>query len=84
MNIFGAYKFQFSAISFSTISGVLIPSASALKLVISRCLRTGRVTFFISSISGVYLPYKIAFVLAPRIRYCEALGPAPQLSQSFM
>ena len=42
---------------------------SALKLVISLCLKTGFATFLISSISGENLPLKIAFVFAPSIRY---------------
>ena len=31
-----------------------------------------------SSISGVNLPLKTALVFAAKIKFCEALGPAPQ------
>lgn len=34
-----------------------------------------------SSGPGVGRPSRMARVLAPRIRYCEARGPAPQLTQ---
>jgi len=60
------------------ISTLEMPSASALKLGIIRCLKTGILARSISAISGVNLPSNNAYVLAASIRYCEALGPAPQ------
>ena len=38
----------------------------------------GKVRSRISLILGVGRPSKMAFALAPKTRYCEALGPAPQ------
>ena len=45
-----------------------IPSASALKLGIILCLKTGLIIDFTSSMSGVVLPSKTALALAPKIR----------------
>jgi len=35
-----------------------------------------------SSIFGVNLPWRIDLVFAAITKYCEALGPAPQVTQS--
>ena len=42
------------------------------------CLNIGADTAFTSSISGAYFPTFSAWHLAPKIKYWEALGPAPQ------
>ena len=63
---------------------MLKPSASALKFVIKRCRNTGFAIALISSISGAGLPSKIAFAFAPKTKYCDALGPAPQSIQSLI
>ena len=76
-----SYSSFTSSSNFPIISVVDTPSASALKLVTMRCLKTGLATALMSSIDGVNLPSKMALVLAPSIMYCEALGPAPQETQ---
>ena len=59
------------------------PSASALKFVMTRWRRTdGRDGADVLAAGGTRLPLRTARVFAPRIRYCEARGPAPQLTQS--
>ena len=73
-----------SSNSLINISSVLKPSASALKFVIKRCPNTGFAIALISSISGAGLPSKIAFAFAPKTKYCDALGPAPQSIQSLI
>ena len=77
-----AYGHETSRTSRSTISIDVTPSASALKFVTSRCRNVGPARVRTSSISGVWRPVSSARVLAPRMRYCEARGPAPQRIQS--
>src|SRR3954470_17909515 len=60
-----------------------IPSASAWKLTTTRWLRTGTAIAFTSSRSGTARPSIAARALAPRIKYCDARGPAPQLTYFF-
>ena len=55
-----------------------MPSASALKLRIILCLKTGTETFFTSSISGVPFPDRRDWAFAAKIKKELALGPAPQ------
>lgn len=63
------YSSLTSCRSFSIISIVPTPSASALKEVTIRCLKTGFAAILTSSVEGVYLPSKIALVFAPSIIY---------------
>src|SRR5678816_2309754 len=57
-----------------------IPSASAWKFTTTRWLSTGTAIALTSSRSGTARPSIAARALAPRMRYCEARGPAPQLT----
>ena len=55
--------------NFFKIFSILRPSASALKLGNTRCLKIGITRAFTSSILGVGLPSSAAFAFAPSIRY---------------
>src|SRR4029453_19281577 len=57
-------------------------AASAAKLQMMRCRRTDRASACTSSTEAAKRPCSTARALAPRMRYCEARGPAPQLTQS--
>src|ERR1700712_5709480 len=57
-----------------------MPSASAWKLTTTRWLNTGTAIAFTSSKSGTERPSIAARAFAPRMRYCDARGPAPQLT----
>ena len=59
------------------------PSASAWKLTTTRWPSTGIAIESTSSMSGTLRPSIAARALAPRIRYCDARGPAPQLTYFF-
>src|SRR6266704_2902714 len=50
------------------------PSASAVKLVTTRCRSTDGATARTSSMPGANRPCRTARVLAPRTRYCDARG----------
>src|SRR4051812_43234785 len=75
----GAYPFVSGAIN----DVALTPSASAWKLSTTRWLKTGSAIAATSSMSGIARPSIAARALAPRIRYCDARGPAPQLTYFF-
>ena len=60
------------------ISSTFSPSASALKLGRTRCLRMGPANDCTSPIFGDGLPSRTALAFAPKTRYCDAQGPAPQ------
>src|SRR5262249_14133560 len=56
------------------------PSASAWKLVSTRWRRTGSASAPTSSTETAGRPESAARAFAPRIRACDARGPAPQLT----
>src|SRR5690554_3803670 len=77
---FGAQRLGHgSSRSLAIISSVVRPWASASKLTRRRWRRIGAASARISSLLTVKRPSKIARALPPRIRYCPARGPAPQL-----
>src|SRR5258705_7424039 len=59
------------------------PSASAWKLSTTRCASTGSAMAATSSRSGIPRPPIAARAVAPGMRYCDARGPAPQLTYFF-
>ena len=58
-------------------STAVTPSASAWKLGMMRCRRTGTASALTSSMSTAVRPLTTALALADATRYCEARGPAP-------
>src|SRR5262245_7047977 len=73
-----------SLMSCSTISAAVRPAASAAKLMTIRCVRTVGATVRRSSSSAIGRPSSAARALAPRAKYCDARGPAPQEMNSLM
>ena len=56
----------------------MIPLDSAVKVVMIRCLNTGRATALMSSKATAVRPASSAFTLAPSTSVCAARGLAPK------
>src|SRR4051794_26173592 len=76
----GSVGFGVFSSSRATTLSEFIPSASALKFVMMRCRSRGGATAATSSVVAQLRPYSAARAFAPRMRYCDARGPAPQLT----
>mgnify|MGYP007071526665 CR=1 FL=1 len=74
----GSFLFFAKTILDFKISSTFKPSVSALKFGKTLCLNTGSTKELTSSILGVGFPSNAAFAFAPKTKYWDALGPAPQ------
>src|SRR5437879_12416329 len=79
---FGCHRASLS--NCAMMSAAVRPAASAAKLITIRCVSTVGATRRTSSSSAIGRPSSAARALAPRIRYCDARGPAPQEMYSLM